>query len=296
MLTSCFLSGGGSSFPGGWVDVPQFTYTGQSETIVEEGIGWKIRFLTSGTFTLLSPDRMMIDAFLVGGGGGGASGNKTAYYSGGGGGGGYTETYFAQIEKDVPYDIAIGAGGAAGQNGGITSAFAYSAEGGSGAKNQIGGDGGNKGGNGSLKEGIGNDGASDGNPGQGVTTREFGEADGEDYAGGGSGAGRSGGTPSLKAGGTGGASGGKGGNDSNDYGDGRPGSNMAGKGGKGGGGASISGYNSKGGGGGGGGNYGGGGGGGGYANYSTTSAISAGGAGGQGIVIIRNHHVKQTIQ
>lgn len=44
MLTSCFLSGGGSPSPGGWVDVPQFTYTGQSETIVEEGTDGKSAF------------------------------------------------------------------------------------------------------------------------------------------------------------------------------------------------------------------------------------------------------------
>ena len=82
--------------------MPQFTYTGQSETIVEEGIGWKIRFLTSGTFTLLSPDRMMIDAFLVGGGGGGNRGYLVSSngVAGGGGGGGFTGTFFVQVEKD----------------------------------------------------------------------------------------------------------------------------------------------------------------------------------------------------
>ena len=154
MLTSCFPSGGGPSSPGGWIDVPQFTYTGQSEVIVEAGIGWKIRFLTSGTFTLLKPDRMMIDAFLVGGGGGGGGDQSTGGLSGGGGGGGFTGTYFAQVEKGIPYEITIGAGGAAKQGGGVTTAFAYYAEGGKGTSSYIGGNGGNKGGNGCNSSGA----------------------------------------------------------------------------------------------------------------------------------------------
>ena len=59
--------------PGGGVDPtkpPKYTYTGQSELVTEDG-GWKIRFLTSGTFTLLSPAKLDIDVFLVGGGGAG---------------------------------------------------------------------------------------------------------------------------------------------------------------------------------------------------------------------------------
>lgn len=296
MLTSCFLSGGGSPSPGGWIDVPQFTYTGQSETIVEEGIGWKIRFLTSGTFTLLSPDRMMIDAFLVGGGGGGANAD-TAHvdtaFAGGGGGGGFTDTHFAQIEKDTPYEVTIGAGGAARQNGGVTTAFNFSEEGGHGADNNVGGTGGNNGGLG-VTMGNGNDGASDGNPGQGTTTREFGEPTGVDYAGGGGGGGCSNrGTPQYGAGGNGGVGGGEGGNVSNTYGAGRPGSNIIGKGGNGGSGALISSFTVRGGGGGGGGNYGGGGGGGGGAVTPSVYNNGYGGAGGQGIVIIRNHRAKQ---
>ena len=291
MLTSCFLSGGGSPSSGGWIEVPQFTYTGQSETIVEEGIGWKIRFLTSGTFTLLSPDRMMIDAFLVGGGGGGAkSSTTTGEGPGGGGGGGLTGTYFVQVEKDVPYEIAIGAGGETGINGGVTHAFDFYIEGGFGSHNYIGGDGGNNGGNGSANSGYsGKDGASDGNPGQGTTTREFGEPDGEDYAGGGGGGGyhAHNGSGNQK-GGAGGASGGIGGDASNRYSVGRPGSNIDGKGGKGGG--AVSNYA---GGGGGGGNYGGGGGGAGLAYPGGFGKTASGGAGGQGIVIIRNHRAKQ---
>ncbi|WP_419491166.1 glycine-rich domain-containing protein [Anaerotruncus massiliensis (ex Liu et al. 2021)] len=296
MLTSCFPSGGGSSSPGGWVDVPQFTYTGQSEVIVEEGVGWKIRFLTSGTFTLVSPDRMMIDAFLVGGGGGGAnSRNSTSSYSGGGGGGGggFTGTYFAQIEKDIPFEIIIGAGGVEGKNGGVSSAFAYSVEGGYGAVNNFGGKGGNNGGNGMISYGDGKGGASNGDPGQGTTTREFGEVNSEDYAGGGGGGGFGNDENRLKAGGNGGANGGEGGNASNSYLSGRPGSDIEGKGGKGGSGASS--YGVYGGGGGGGGNYGGGGGGSGIALGGGYYGYANGGAGGQGIVIIRDHRVQEVV-
>lgn len=286
MLTSCFLSGGGSPSSGGWIEVPQFTYTGQSETIVEEGIGWKIRFLTSGTFTMLKPDRMMIDAFLVGGGSGGADGLGIG---GGGGGGGFTRTHFAQIEKDVPYEIVIGAGGAPKQDGGVTSALNFRAEGGHGAVGSVGGTGGNNGGNG-ISSGSGTAGASGGTPGQGTTTREFGEVVGEDYAGGGGGGGDNEGT-SGTAGGNGGANGGDGGVYSNNY-IARPGSSVPGKGGQGGQKADADGSNPAGGGGGGG-NYGGGGGGGAYSHWKTNSAHGVGGAGGQGIVIIRNHRAKQ---
>ena len=296
MLTSCFPSGGGPSSPGGWIDVPQFTYTGQSEVIVEAGIGWKIRFLTSGTFTLLKPDRMMIDAFLVGGGGGGGGDQSTGGLSGGGGGGGFTGTYFAQVEKGIPYEITIGAGGAAKQGGGVTTAFAYYAEGGKGTSSYIGGNGGNKGGNGCNSSGatghIGNPGASNGTPGQGTTTREFGEADGEDYAGGGGGGGY--GYNGNWAGGNGGANGGDGGSTQNGYANGYPGSTVTGKGGRGGNGSTSG--SAHGGGGGGGGNYGGGGGGGGHSWTSGHGDQYAnGGAGGQGIVIIRNHRVQEVV-
>ena len=61
---------------GGGGGVPQFEYTGTYEYIDDGGGNWRIKFLTSGTFTPLKA--MTIDAFLVGGG---ASGSR----SGGGG-------------------------------------------------------------------------------------------------------------------------------------------------------------------------------------------------------------------
>ena len=73
-----------------------FNWTGDTGTyqVLDGGDGnWRIKFLSSGTFTPLK--NMTIDAFLVGGGGGGGRGvymNGDSLYGGGGGGGGYTKT------------------------------------------------------------------------------------------------------------------------------------------------------------------------------------------------------------
>lgn len=184
---------------GGGGGVPQFEYTGTHEYIDDGGGNWRIKFLTSGTFTPLKA--MTIDAFLVGGGGSGAVGLSSDVASGGGGG--YTET-FKKIEltANTEYHIEIGAGGylnntaginKLGVNGGTTNAFGKSVSGGNGGGNGSnlthGGDGGSGGGaptgsggvNGS--NGTGNKAGS----GQGKTTREFGEESGELYSSGGNG-------------------------------------------------------------------------------------------------------------
>jgi uncharacterized repeat protein (TIGR02543 family) len=100
-----------------------FTYSG-TKTIVDDGSGnWRIKFLTSGTFTPLV--NMTIDLFLVGGGGGGST--SAGYYGGGGGGGGYTATYSAiSLTANTGYYITVGNGGGASTNGGSSSAFTYS--------------------------------------------------------------------------------------------------------------------------------------------------------------------------
>jgi len=60
-----------------------YTYTGSAQLIQDGDEGWRLKFLSTGTFT---PKKdLTIDAFLVGGGGGGAS---AAYICGGAGGGG----------------------------------------------------------------------------------------------------------------------------------------------------------------------------------------------------------------
>lgn len=66
--------------------LPSFTYTG-TYTIVQDSItNWRIKFLTSGTFT--PTNNLNIDIFCVGGGGGGKNGSARQA----GGGGGYTQT------------------------------------------------------------------------------------------------------------------------------------------------------------------------------------------------------------
>ena len=178
---------------------PKFTYTGTYEYIDDGGGNWRIKFLSSGTFTPLKD--MTVDAFLVGGGGSGAIGLSSGISSGGGGG--YTET-FKKIEltANTEYYIEIGAGGylnvtsgmnAAGVAGGTTKAFGKSVPGGNGGGNsgnlKYGGDGGSGGG---APTGAGGVNGSDGTgatagAGQGKTTREFGEESGELYSSGGNG-------------------------------------------------------------------------------------------------------------
>lgn len=166
--------------------------------VLDDGDGsWRIKFLSSGTFTPLRD--MVIDAFLVGAGGGGY---KQISY-GCGGGGGYTNTVKSLVlVANTAYSIVIGAGGSKwgssdnpATSGGDTSAFSATAAGGAPATTKRGGNGGSGGGTYSSDPRNGYDGGSDGNngggpgggTGQGTTTREFGEAIGDLYAGGGAG-------------------------------------------------------------------------------------------------------------
>lgn len=194
---------------------PEFTYTGDYEVVDDSDnaisdfanwkSNWKIRFLTSGTFTVtkLNGAEGGIDVFLVGGGAGG----NYNYRGGAGGGSGYTSTTQAvTVQVGVEYDIVIGAGGvgaktSGGRAGGVTSAFGSTANGGAALSDNgsHGGDGGSGGGSGTLdrekdgaysKAGVGGTDGANGqgtNPGtgQGTTTREFGESGGTLYATGG---------------------------------------------------------------------------------------------------------------
>lgn len=195
------LGGGGSK-------VPDYTYTGNAEWYNEEKTILKLK--TSGVLTL-SKD-CYADVFVVGGGGGGNGSSPTAvanhYNSGGGGGGGYTKTQRVSFSKNVEYSAIIGAGGSGGaQNkyggdGGTTSINGISVDGGKSSNyysGQIagGGYGGSGGGSGFPQKTYshsGGDGGSNGSNGggynvvgvgQGTTTRAFGDADGELFAGGG---------------------------------------------------------------------------------------------------------------
>ena len=200
---------------------PKFTYTGTYEYIDDGGGNWRIKFLTSGTFTPLKA--MTIDVFLVGGGGGG-----NIY---GGGGGGYTKTAKSiELAPKSKYAIVVGSGGAGikteaeAKAGGITSAFGETANGGIGAgharEDYHGGAGGSGGGaagyrgNGAKGGEDGGSGGSTtlgaGGAGQGTTTRDFVERTGVLYSGGGGGSAYReypGGTGGQGGGGDGGASG-----------------------------------------------------------------------------------------
>lgn len=179
----------------------EFTYTGNCEAIDDGNGNWRIKFLTSGTFTPYS--NATIDVFLVGGGGGGDGRS--------GGGGGYTTTKKAiSINSGTSYTITIGAGGAGGSfqirndstSGGSSTAFGYTAVGGKPGTDGVGGNGGSGGAgrcdgicNGAAGGSDGSNGGTgyfSGGSGQGTTTREFGEYSGSLYAGGG-GSGGSGG-------------------------------------------------------------------------------------------------------
>lgn len=188
-----------------------YTYTGSHEKIDDGSGNWRIKFKSSGTlkFTNLGKWDGKLDVFCVGGGG---SGGGVGF----GGGGGYTTTETKDVVEGVSYQIVIGAGGAGvagnatvkGNDGGTTSAFGVSANGGQGGKSwsqQGAGEGsgggsgggatGGKNGQANVAGGAGgtdgsNGGASQywsGGAGQGTTTREFGESSYGVYAGGGGG-------------------------------------------------------------------------------------------------------------
>jgi hypothetical protein len=190
-----------------------FNWTGGDGTyqVLDDGSdNWRIKFLSSGTFTPLKD--MVIDVFLVGAGGGKGSARC------GGGGAGYTTTVRSiTLAANTAYQITIGAAGKNGStggstsatdgtDGGTTSAFSTVAAGGKGSTTGRGtggtgrsGDGGSGGGGyisggsngvcgsaaGGTDGGDGTSSATTGGKGQGTTTREFGETDGDLYASGG---------------------------------------------------------------------------------------------------------------
>jgi hypothetical protein len=202
-ISKAFLITGGASTVEPSISAPiigiDFEWTGGDGTyqVLEDGKGnWRIKFLSSGTFTPLK--NMVVDAFLVGAGGGSGS-----LYCGSGGAG-YTITVRSVVlAANTAYSIGVGVAGINGNNstdGGASSAFSASAAGGKRSANgtsssiKSGGNGGSGGGGGSGGYGKaaggtdgsdGTDSASKGGTGQGTTTREFGEVDGDLYASGG---------------------------------------------------------------------------------------------------------------
>lgn len=192
---------------------PEFTYSGTYE-LIDDGLAadgktqnWRVKFLTSGvlTFSKLGSGEKGISFFCVGGGGGGGCYKGL---TGHGGGGGYIKSGNAYPLLDTAYQIVVGAGGSGaatgeegnnGSDGGTTIAFDVSANGGKGATIYKGGDGASGGGAGANLEHVsagagGSNGANGGTAynfspgtGSGITTREFGDSDGELYSGGGGG-------------------------------------------------------------------------------------------------------------
>ena len=126
--------------------VPEFTYTGSyqivddSDNVISDPNSytgnWKIRFLSSGTFTItnLNGAANGIDVFLVGGGGNGNLGfghqaGRNGYAAGGGGGGGgYRTTKKGVSVSKTSYSITVGAA----KN--KSTAFGYTANPGNSAK------------------------------------------------------------------------------------------------------------------------------------------------------------------
>jgi hypothetical protein len=89
-----------------------------------------IRMTRSGTLTVTEPGE--IEILLVGGGGGGGANwinSGKTYYGGGGGAGGVIHKTAFQVTAGE-WEVAIGAGGAIGANGGKTTAFGMTAWGG----------------------------------------------------------------------------------------------------------------------------------------------------------------------
>ena len=186
----------------------KFTYTGEYN-VRDDGV---VELLTSGTIVFLEPT--FIDVFCVGGGarGGVPALGSLALVNGngsGGGGGGYTTTG-RELSVSGSYKSVVGAGAENyGEAGGISSfGDLVHANGGVGITaattggSRIGGNGGSGGGGGVASNSDlgagGSDGANgekglsgnftpNGGAGQGTTTREFGEASGKLYSGGGGG-------------------------------------------------------------------------------------------------------------
>ena len=128
-LADCIatITGGGSG-------LPVFTYTGTYAIYDEGNDNWHIVFITSGTlnFSSLGTGASGVQLFLVGGGGGGGGGSGYSTYwgwAGGNGGCRYNSGMF-YLQTGVDYSIVIGAGGAQNTNGGSTSGFGYTVDGG----------------------------------------------------------------------------------------------------------------------------------------------------------------------
>ena len=239
-----------------------YTWSGGAAPVwvPDGGVNFRLKFISSGTFTPKKP--IIIDLFLLGGGAGGYNRVDTSGASGGGSGyaGMWTNV---SLSAGVGYPVVVGNGGGPNANGNASSFNAtHSQNGGAlGAAWYTGGNGGSgAGAGGASSSAAGGNGGSNGSNGggspprtggngQGTPTYEFGDASLTLYAGAGAGGAAIGGVA-----GTGGPGGGANGGAANSN-----GSSAAANTGGGGGGAGGS------------------------------STAKSGGSGGSGICVIRNH-------
>lgn len=182
---------------GGNLLIGSYTYSGSNQPIDDGDGNWRIKFLSSGTLTVEKDSN--VDIFAVGGGGNGGLYSSTNAGGGGGAGGYTTTTRNVKLEKDKTYVVTVGAANGTSSLTNEEGTAICEAAGGGNASSSNGGSGGS-GGAGGAYYGVGattpgSDGSdaitssssASGGIGQGSTTREFGEADGDLYAGGGGG-------------------------------------------------------------------------------------------------------------
>lgn len=198
------------SFPAGFTS-SDYSYTGSSTWVDDGGGNWRLKFLTSGTFT--PTKNVTVDIFLVGGGASGAKGNSTVLQRMGGNAGYTTTSLAVALTAGTGYSITIGAGGLgssanidisiAGSN---TTGFSLTANGGNGrnSASSQGGSGG-AGHNGTNGTNGGNGTGTFNGTGQGTTTKEFAETGGTLYASGGPAGNSTSGTANTGNGGGGGS-------------------------------------------------------------------------------------------
>lgn len=174
-----------------------YSYSSSNQPIDDGDGNWRIKFLQSGTLTVA--EDVYVDIFAVGGGGNGGFYSSTNAGGGGGAGGYTTTTRNVKLEKDKTYVVTVGAANGTSSLTNEEGTAICEAAGGGNASSSNGGSGGS-GGAGGAYYGVGattpgSDGSdaitssssASGGTGQGSTTREFGEADGDLYAGGGGG-------------------------------------------------------------------------------------------------------------
>lgn len=123
--------------------IPAFTYSGSYTTMLKNGY-WYILLKTGGTLEMTYSKT--VEVYLHGGGGGGGASGWNSCGGPGGGGGWFATHTDVQIEAGKAYGVVVGGGGyssiyndggngqGSGYDGGVSSAFGFSVNGGKGGK------------------------------------------------------------------------------------------------------------------------------------------------------------------